>query len=85
MAAKTHGDRLDRLEQIVQVIAEDQLALKKLIVKLGSETRRDFDRLAKQSAKSASQAARANTRRPRGDHRLRGAWQRIDKFLAAKN
>ena len=41
MPPKTHGERLDRLERVVQVIAEDQLSLQKLVaillVKLGAD------------------------------------------------
>lgn len=48
MAGKTLGQRVDRLEKVVQIIAEDQLSLQKLIAELATETRRGFDRVAKQ-------------------------------------
>ncbi len=31
MAAKAHGERIDRLEQVIHIIAEDQVSLQKLI------------------------------------------------------
>jgi hypothetical protein len=48
MASKTHGERIDRLEQVVQILAEDQVSLQKLIAELATETRRGFDRVAGQ-------------------------------------
>src|SRR6266849_6007605 len=48
MAMKSSEDRLDRVEQIVQVLAEEQLALEKLVGELATETRRGFDQVAKQ-------------------------------------
>jgi hypothetical protein len=44
----THEQRLDRLEGVVHVLAEDQLALQKLIAQLATETRVGFDRVARQ-------------------------------------
>jgi chromosome segregation ATPase len=44
----TSDERIDRLEQVVQVIAEDQLGLQKLVAQLATETRKGFDRVAEQ-------------------------------------
>jgi methyl-accepting chemotaxis protein len=44
----TDGERIDRLEKVVQIIAEDQISLQKLIGDLASETRKGFDRVATQ-------------------------------------
>ena len=52
MASKTDGERIDRLEQVVQIIAEDQVSLQKLIAELATETRRGFDRVAEQFAET---------------------------------
>jgi roadblock/LC7 domain-containing protein len=46
MPAKTHGERLDRLEQVVGILAEDQVSLQRLIAELATETRRGFDQVA---------------------------------------
>ena len=48
MAARTIGPRVDRLEQVVQIIAEGQVSLQKLIADLARETDKRFDRVAKQ-------------------------------------
>jgi DNA repair exonuclease SbcCD ATPase subunit len=69
MAAKNPEERLDRLEQVVQVIAEDQLSLQKLIAELATETRRGFDRVAKQFEET--------------DKRFRQTDERIDKLVIA--
>ncbi|HMC58796.1 MAG TPA: hypothetical protein VKJ01_06360 [Candidatus Solibacter sp.] len=52
MDSKTGGERIDRLEQVVQIIAEDQVSLQKLIAELATETRRGFDRVAEQFAET---------------------------------
>jgi hypothetical protein len=52
MAGKPVGQRVDRLEQVVQIIAEDQVSLQKLIAELARETRKGFDRVAKQFEES---------------------------------
>ena len=52
MAGKPIGQRVDRLEQVVQIIAEDQVSLQKLIAELARETRKGFDRVAKQFEES---------------------------------
>jgi hypothetical protein len=44
MVLKSGGERIDRLEQVVQVIGEDQLALQKLIADFATETRRGLPR-----------------------------------------
>ena len=69
MAGKSSEERIDRLEQVVQVIAEDQLSLQKLIAELATETRRGFDRVAHQFEET--------------DRRMRQTDERIDKFVMA--
>jgi ABC-type transporter Mla subunit MlaD len=46
MPAKTHGERLDRLDQIVEILAERQADLEKIVADLATETRRGFDQVA---------------------------------------
>jgi hypothetical protein len=69
VAGKPLGQRVDRLERVVQVIAEDQLSLQKLIAKLATQTRRGFDRVAKQFEET--------------DKRFRQTDERIDKLVSA--
>jgi len=69
MAGKSSEERIDRLEQVVQVIAEDQLSLQKLIGELATETRRGFDRVAQQFEET--------------DRRMRQTDDRIGKLVIA--
>jgi hypothetical protein len=55
MPDRTDGERIDRLEQIVQIIAEDHLKLEeehskleKIVAEFATETRRAFDQVAEQ-------------------------------------
>ena len=73
MAGKSLGQRVDRLERVVQIIAEDQVSLQKLIADLATETRRGFDRVAKQFAETDK----------RMDERFRQTDERIDKLVVA--
>ncbi len=76
MAAMSHDERMNRLEQVVQVLAEDQVSLSKLIAELATETRRGFDRVAEQFAET--------DRRLRDrDERLHQTDERIDKLVLA--
>jgi septal ring factor EnvC (AmiA/AmiB activator) len=77
VARKAVGQRVDRLEQVVQLIAEDQLSLQKLIADLATETRKGFDRVAKQFAET-------DKRMRETDQRMRGTDERIDKLVVAK-
>ena len=58
MPAGSHGERLDRLEQVVGIIAQGHLSLQKLIAELATGTRRGFDRVASTSRRSASESPR---------------------------
>lgn len=69
MAAKTHGERIDRLEKVIQILAEDQVSLQKLIADLATETRLGFDRAQKRFEES--------------DKRARRTDDRIDKLVVA--
>ena len=76
MAKKTVGQRVDRLEQVVQLIAEDQISLQKLIADLARETRKGFDRVAKQFEET-------DKRMRETDQRMRGTDERIEKLVIA--
>jgi exonuclease VII small subunit len=47
MPPKTHGERLDRLEQLAGLLAEGQLALEKVVPELAA-TSRAFDQVSAQ-------------------------------------
>ena len=87
MAGKTLTQRVDRLERVVQVIAEDQVSLQKLIADLARETRRSFDRVAKQFAETSEiirkNAEEADRRFRESDERSRQTDDRIDKLVVA--
>ena len=48
----THEQRWDRVEAVVQVLAEGQVSLQKLIGDLATETRRGFEQVARQFAET---------------------------------
>jgi methyl-accepting chemotaxis protein len=76
MPARTDGARIDRLEQIVQILAEDQVSLQKLLAELATETRRGLDQVSEQM--------RETDRRMREtDQRFRQTDERIDKLVSA--
>ncbi len=80
MAGKPVGQRVDRLEQVVQIIAEDQVSLQKLIAELARETRKGFDRVAKQFEESDR---RMREMEKKTDERFRQTDERIDKLVVA--
>jgi methyl-accepting chemotaxis protein len=76
MAEKTRGERIDRLEQIVQILAEDQISLQKLVADLATETRRGFDQVNEQFKET-------DRRMRETDERMRQTDERIDKLVVA--
>jgi methyl-accepting chemotaxis protein len=59
MPAKTHGARPDRLEQIVEILAErhgDLEKLERIVADLATETRRGFDQIAVQFRETSREA-----------------------------
>lgn len=85
VAKKTIGQRVDRLEQVVQLIAEDQVSLQKLIADLARETRKGFDRVAKQFEETdrriAEMEKKTDERFRQTDERMRERDQRIDERI----
>ena len=67
---------MDRLEQIVQILAEDQVSLQKLIADLATETRRGFDQV---SAKFEETDRRIEARSRETDARFRETDERMRK------
>ena len=80
MAKKTLAQRVDRLERVVEILAEDQVSLQKLIAELATETRRGFDQVAKQFAETDR---RMDERFRQTDERFRQTDERIDKLVVA--
>ncbi len=76
MAGKPIGQRVDRLEQVVQIIADDQVSLQKLIAELARETRKGFDRVAKQFEVSDRRMREMEKKTSQTD-------ERIDKLVIA--
>jgi hypothetical protein len=87
MAGKPIGQRVDRLEKVVQILAEDQVSLQKLIAELATETRKGFDRVAKQFEESdrrmREMEKKTDERFRQTDERFRRTDERIDKLVVA--
>ena len=87
MATKTHGERIDILEQVVQILAEGHFAAEKAIAELATEMRHGFDLVKQQfeaSVKEADRRARQiDERMNRTDERMRQTDERIDKLVVA--
>ena len=92
------SERIDRLEAVVQVLAEDQVSLKELIAQLARETHQGFDQVARQFAETdrrieamqretdrrMAEMQRETDRRFREtDERFRRTDERIDQMVYA--
>ena len=79
--------RLDRLEAVVQVIAEDQVSLQKLIGQLATETRNGFEQVARQFAETDKRFretdARIDKLAQEDRERARYFDERVDKLVLA--
>ena len=83
MAARTNGERIDRLEQVMQVLAERQLGqeerqdtLAHIVADLATEMRRGFDQVALQFAET-------DRRMRETDERMKQTDGRIDRLIGA--
>jgi len=92
MPAGTDGERSDRLEQIVQILAKDQVSLQKLIGELATENRRGFDRVhtqfeevAKRMRETDERMRETAQRMRETDERMRQTDARIDKLALEDN
>jgi methyl-accepting chemotaxis protein len=79
MAAKSQEERIDRLEQVVQVIAEGQLSLEKLIADLATETRRGFDQVAEQMRETDKQMRETDRQMRETDRKMGELARRTDE------
>ena len=80
MATRRPGERLDRLEQVVGIIAEEHLSLQNLVAELATETRRGFDRVA---ARFEETERRMRETDEQIRQRSRELDERIDKLVLA--
>src|SRR5271169_5139561 len=71
MADLSHSERLDRLEQVVHILAEDQVSLQNLIGSLATETRKAFDRVAERAAETERHMLETDEHMRQTDGRLR--------------
>jgi methyl-accepting chemotaxis protein len=83
VASKTHGGRIDRLEQVVQILAEGQVSVEKLIAELATETRRGFDEVNEQFKKTDRHMQETDRRMRETDERMKRTDERIDKLVVA--
>ena len=87
MAEKIHGEGIDRLEQVIHILAEDQVSLQKLIAELAKETRIGFDRVQKQFEEADKRMTRTDERIDRlfleADKRMTKTDEHIDKLVSA--
>ena len=91
MATDTHGNRIDRLEQIVGILAEDQVKLQEQLGELATFTRRGFDFLAELGAETDRRMRETDVRMRETAERMfgnsnrrsaRGAADDLEKYLA---
>ena len=90
MAVLSPEERFNRLEQVVQILAEGQISLEKIVADLATETRRAFDRVSEQFAETDrqmretdAQMRRTDERMSKTDDRFRKTDERIDKLVGA--
>ncbi|MBM3756338.1 MAG: hypothetical protein FJW38_20400 [Acidobacteria bacterium] len=83
MAALTAEQRLDRLERVVHVIAEDQVSLQKLIAELAKETRKGFELFEKRFAAVERRMDAAERRMEKTERRADKLDERVDKLVSA--
>ena len=84
MPAKSHEQRFDRLEQIVQILAEDNLVMRqetaraqKLIGDLATETRRGFELMSARGAEIDRRMLETDERMRQTDERMRQTDERM--------
>lgn len=70
MATKSVPERMDRLEKVVQILAEDQVSLQKLIANLANETEKGFALVAVRSAETDRRIAETDRRIAETDRRI---------------
>jgi ElaB/YqjD/DUF883 family membrane-anchored ribosome-binding protein len=77
VASETPDERIDRFEQLLQLLAEGRLSAEKLIADLGTETRRGFDLVKRQfeaSVQEADERMRQTDERRQTRERIDNSW-----------
>jgi hypothetical protein len=72
----SHEERFDRLEKVVQILAEDQATLQKVFTEFVTETRRGFDQVAEQMRETDRKMRET-------DRKMRETDERLDKLVLA--
>ena len=90
MASKTPEDRLDRVEAIIQIIAEDQQTLQKIVTEMATTNRINADQAAQRFAENERRTTRleeqmrqTDERMRQTDEQMRRTGERIDKLVIA--
>jgi hypothetical protein len=83
MPELSHSERLDRLEQVVHILAEDQVSLQRIVSSLATETRQAFDRVAEHMRETDKRMRQTDERIRQTDDRFRATDERIDKLVHA--
>ncbi len=83
MGTKSVPERMDRLEKVVQILAEDQVSLQKLIANLANETEKGFALVAVRSAETDRRIAETDRQMRETDERFRRTDERIEKLVIA--
>jgi hypothetical protein len=88
--SKTHGERINVLDQVVQIFAEGQSLAEKAIAELATETRRGFDQVSELFKKTEihmqetdRRMRETDERMRQTDERFRQTDERIDKLVIA--
>jgi len=81
--AKPLKQRVDRIEQVMHVLAEDQVSLQRLIATLARETRRGFRRVEERFNQVEQRFNRVAEEFRKRDERAAKTDERIDKLGVA--
>jgi peptidoglycan hydrolase CwlO-like protein len=77
MPGKTSEERLDRLEAIVEIIAEDQMSLQKIVTAMATANRESADFHARQAAETERRLTRLDEQMRLTDERMRQTDERM--------
>ena len=75
MAELSPGQRIDRLERVVEILAEDQLKLQELVTELATATRRGFDDAREADDRIRAEMREAEERRRAADEKIRAEFR----------
>ena len=90
MPGLTDSERIERLENVVQHIAEDQISLQGIVADLATQTRKAFDQVAEKMNRTDEQMRRTDERIDKlvaqsreTDQRMRQTDERIGSLVVA--